>query len=301
MHRLARVLAVVATAQATGCLSAPEPAADAGPGSEDGAAGSKRDAGDPCSLGPWSELEKVPNLSQGPTGATLSDDQLVLVRDNAGVLQLADRPTPQDDFTLRAVLGNVNADDAMLSNPALSGDGTMLLYTREDGGNADIYLATRDDVDSVFGAGQPVAGLDDPALDEAAPAIVERAGAYEVYYHLRDGDDDLAWATCLSLDVCAAEGTLDALNGPDSERSPTVRGDGLEIVYAVLGQQTVKSARRDDVDAAFVVDAMPVFTPDAEIERVDPHLSADGTTLYVSVRIDAAPFTLQFATRTCAE
>lgn len=248
------------------CLEAPpgsgEPGGDAAP---DGQPACER----------FSEWETVGRpilpdveLAYGPTVSR--DEQLLLYFTDDGTIGIADRAGDQFRPGDPALLAGVNS--AMSDrNPTLSDDGLTVWFTRGTLDGTELFVSHRDGRGSPFPDAVPVSGLG--GVFPEGPDVWDPGG--EVFYSvLVASHHNIARATCASVDSCTQVELID-IGDQNHDWYPTIRGDGLELVYvnSVAGMNV---ARRSLVSQSFE----DVETLDVLGE--DPELSWDGATLYFS-------------------
>jgi hypothetical protein len=253
------------------CLEAPPDAAGGGPPA--------------CSrFGSWSDaISVMPGAyAFGPT--VTRDEQLMLYEAGGGEIGIADRLGDVFYDGDPSVLDGVNSEEDE-RNPTLSIDGLTVWFTRGSPEDTALYVSHRDRLDQAFPPATPVSGLE--GLPVEGPDVWD--GGLELVFSLANpSDHDLFRATCSALDVCAAAGAISEGDDGD-EWYPTVRGDGLEIIYMEADGSLV-AAGRDTTEGSYEVD------DPLEFDGVDPELSADGSSLYYSVGGD-----IKLTTRPCLD
>jgi hypothetical protein len=188
---------------------------------------------------------------------------------------------------LGAALNTTAAD----SVPALSRDGHWLFFSSDRpggfGGN-DIWASWRADVDDDLGWEPPVnLGPNvNTALTDFGAAYLAVAGARPQLFFGRGGADRDLYVSELGTDGSWGPATLiPELSSPLVETKPTLRADGLEIVFhrevaPSPATTDLWAATRATLDAPWSVPVnlgAPVNTTSTEAH---PHLSADGRMLY---------------------
>jgi hypothetical protein len=255
----------------------------------------------------WSEpvnLGPVVNTAAREGGAALSRDglSLYLESDRPGGsggrdIWVSRRVTPTSAWGAPVNLGptiNSSLDDY---TPALSTDGHWMFFTsaRAGGlGDLDIWKSYRADIHDDFGWQAPV-NLGPPinsALNDNGPGyFANPGGAPQLFFASGPipgqlGERDLQVSTLQPDGSWGAPSWLPELSSAANDLQPTVRSDGLEIVFFrfLVGMSTdLWSATRASVDdpwSAPVNLGAPVNT--AGFIEGDPELSADGRTLLLN-------------------
>ena len=257
-------------------------------------------------FGPWSapvniaELNTVAYLEQGPA---ISKDGLSLYfqSDRPGGyggndLYVSQRASVNDPWGPPQNLGaniNTSADEAGVM---LSHDGHRLYFhsNRPGGfGGADIYVSRRHNKRDDFGW-QPAENLGpgvNTAAQEQQPCVFEddASGAITLYFTSnRPGGPGLLdiYASTLQPDETFESAVLvPGLSGPFNDQGPTIRRDGLEIIFpsnrpGQLGMGDLWVSTRVSTSDSWTepVNLGPVVN--SPFTDAQPELSFDGTTLY---------------------
>ena len=281
----ARLLPVVAAAALLGCLAAAS--APAAPGYADWSA--------PVSLGP------VVDSASGDATPALSSDGLSLYFDSdrpggsgGRDIWVSKRPTTGAPWgvpvNLGAALNTPSADYAA----SLSPDGHWMFFNsdRPGGfGRNDVYRSYRPDIHDDFGWQAPTnlgANINATQDDGAARYFENAEHPQLIFNSARDGRRPDLFVSNLQVDgTWGPASRIQELNTDQSETSPTIRGDGLEIYFnsdraggGVVNDLWV--ATRASLDSPW---SAPVSLPapvNSPVNDRHPYLSADGRTLFFS-------------------
>jgi len=277
-------------------------------------------ADDPSQFGPWGApvnlgaVVNTPKLEQGPA---ISKDGLSLYfhSDRPGGfggndIYVSQRTSVNDSWGPPQNLGpNINTpfnDNA----PALSVDGHRLYFhsNRPGGfGGSDIYVSRRHNKRDDFDW-QPAENLGsgvNTAAQEQQACVFEddESGVITLYFNSNRsgglGDFDI-YASTLQPDETFGPATLVVeLSSPFSDRGPTVRRDGLEIIFASNRPGSIGSFGADDLWVSTRASTTDPWSAPVNLgalvngEATDsaPELSFDGTALYFdSGRAGVSPF-----------
>lgn len=164
----------------------------------------------------------------------LSDDELqlfftALVADRGAELMSASRASRADPFgpaaPVAAVVSEVDDHD-----PSPGPDGLALWFAsnRASGVDLDLWVSRRGAAHEAFPTPVPFAAVNTPA-NEAQPFerdgelwfVSDRAGGWDIFVTALDGEQAIGPAS-----------SVDALNSPAVEAHPSVRRDGLVIIFS---------------------------------------------------------------------
>ena len=210
---------------------------------------------------------------------------LLLYEYNGDAIGIAERNGPDEPFALGdvALVSAINSAESE-RNPTLSADRLTVWFTRGPTDGTEVYVSHRDDRDEPFPFAMPVTGFE--GLGAEGPDWWDTGGEM-VYSVSTEGNHELFSATCAAIDSCTP-GELIDVGDAAHDWFPTIRGDGLELVYKQDGGGLI-AARRDSPEDPFENYDPLDFTGD------DPELSPDGRTLYFALGEQ-----LYVTTRRCA-
>ncbi|MBL0216216.1 MAG: PD40 domain-containing protein [Myxococcales bacterium] len=234
-------------------------------------------------FGPWSAPQKVPGASSSTMeedDVSGSHDGLELYFTRGTHVSRMTRSSPTAAWSA-PVLASINAADPVLdSTPRLSVDDLDLYFasTRDSvDTNPDLFVAHRTDPQSVFGAPQQVAGINQAGVTDKWLSPCQ-GGRYVL---VRDED------MFEGVIGAGAPTILTGVNAPGIETSPFLTPDCLTLYFSSDrgGTSDIFVTQRTSVSAAW---AEPVLMPEASdptsIEE-DPWLSDDGRTfMFASTR-----------------
>jgi len=263
---------LLAAAVATGCLDAP-------PASTAGACSSFSEWGDPVA---------VPGLSSilGTSPTVDAAASIIVWETGAPDNQLADGVRDGDGFAVStsSMVAELNTIDPD-RNPTLSDDGLTIWFTRDTQDQTLLFASHRDAVTEPFPPADQVQGLE---MGIEGPDVWDEAK--QMVFSVQVDDLDLAHARCEDVRTCTYEGLLPGLQQELDDVYPTIRSDGLEIIYFSRATDGMVSATRPGTSADFEPGGQLPFGGN------DPELTADGTTLYF-----ASDAVLYRSTRECIE
>jgi Tol biopolymer transport system component len=259
-----------------------------------------------CDLeAPFSAAVPVPgiNTTSEENGGWISSDGLRLYYAlGAGGLSIdsrdiytASRATIADPFGAPAQVPGVNSTTGDQS-PSLTADELTIVFIRAT--TSDVYIATRADVHTSFGTPTPVTSIQ-LGYEEAAWISADGLTLYVASTSTGNFTFQIYMATRMSLSAAFGAPTLvSSLASQDSEQSPVVRGDGLEIFFAsqrdsVMGPvgtpNNVWHAQRRSVTDPWDAPA-PVTEVNGAVSNEGPTwVSGDGCELvFTSDRTDGA-------------
>lgn len=240
-----------------------------------------------ASFGEW-EIEPATVLDGvSAVSPTVTADQALLLYETLdGAIGIADRTDPEGQFVLGdpMFLSAINSGDSE-RNPTLSSDGLTVWFTRGSRDATELFVSHRDDRDDPFPVARRVNGLE--GIFPEGPDVWD--SGQELVYSIGTPDHELAHASCPERDACSHIGVL-GVGGDGSEWFPTIRGDGLEMVYRSDLEGGMLAAQRDDAGELFQTYDPLDFVGD------DPELSADGRALYY-----AASEQIYLTTRSCLD
>jgi len=198
-------------------------------------------------------------------------------RGGVGNIYVATRPDRASPFSVRVVDGVSYTNEL---DPAISPDGTMLMFRRSDAGD-DLWLASRID-DSSFAAAIPLTPLNSPASD--AQPFFQLAGDAVYFASDRTGAGDIYRATRSGV-LFSAPALVDELATPAGEGDPVISADGLALFFRSdraaprAGSNIYVASRASTADrfgAPSLVDAVS-----SDANEGPTWLSADGCRLYL--------------------
>jgi hypothetical protein len=264
-------------------------------------------AAPPPSYGDWSapvSLGPIVNTAAGENAPALSDDGLSLYffsgTPGAEDIWVTRRVSPSAPWGPPVKLGAPINTAAAETVPALSPDGHWMFFasTRVVPGAlglADIYQSYREDVHDDLAWQAPTnlgPGVNSPA-DDNASSYFENNGAPQLIFgsgRLGGAARDLFVSNRLADGTWGPATLIEELSGPATENRPSVRRDGLEIVFYSNRDGSAGAPPGNDLWAATraaITDrwSAPVnlgATVNSVSSDVHPYLSADGRTLFFS-------------------
>ncbi len=254
---------LLAAALATGCLDAPPIST----------------TGDPpvpaCSkFAEWGDPIPVPGLESVPGASPSVDaDATLLVWETSG-----------PDNELEAALGDGESfeihDDLVADlntvdperNPTLSDDGLTIWFTRGTQDATVLFASHRIAAGDPFPPAIEVEGL---VVGPEGPDIWD--AEHELYFSVLNADFDLARASCEDVRTCTYLGILTELLQDLDDVYPTIRSDGLELIYYSASADGLLSATRSSMTDEFLPgEKLP-------LAGYDPELTGDARTLYLAI------------------
>lgn len=259
----------------------------------------------PCRERPWGEPVELGYLNGGNSAdARLTDDELHLVMNrDLGSLEWT-RATTGAMFASPRALGELDPPGAgtQVYAPSLSRDGFTIYVAADTGtGDLDLYVATRTDVDGVFGTLDPVTVVNGTGTHEvggfpapdgiyywAGPAV----GGYDIYFA-----PDVAGVLGTPMRVAALSATA------ASEESPVLTADGLTVYFAsdrtdpgFEGFMDIYVATRDALGDAF---SGPRRVPELSGPTFDrpTWISADECRMYLDRHATGGNYSIYYAER----
>jgi hypothetical protein len=250
---------------------------------------------------PFGPPTVVPNIN-GPgkdVTAVLADDLTIYwASDRAGSsdLYVATRTSRASSFTNPTALTAINGAGAE-SAPALTRSGLTLYYAVAPVGdpNADIYVATRPDVGSMFSSGTPVAKLNGTSDDGDVSVTGDGGlvyfassrpgtGGYDIYVavHKPDGSFDVPRLVS-ELDTAAYDA------------HPRITADGLTMYYSSMRTDGGAQAGADIWTASRSTTAEPFGSPKRVPELSTPSnesptwIAPDGCSIYLQTDRSGGP------------
>lgn len=261
--------------------------------------GAESREGDELEFGPWSRgsnLGPFLNTDVTDAGPRLADDGLALYFYSARpgglggldiwVARRLARDLPwETPVNIRAVNTSLNE-----FSPAVSEDGRALFFsTNRPGGlgRADIWFSTRTTVtdDEAWSAPAPLTNVNSPLAELTPFFVAGRNGRPELYFASdRLGSQDLFKSELGRDGAWTAPEPLAELNTAAEEQGVTVRGDGLELIFA-------SNRDHEAEDDLYVARRERRWEPWSTPERVggdlhtsetefQPEMSSNGRTLY---------------------
>ncbi len=266
-----------------------DPLADAG--------GDGKAPADACAFGPWSQPELDLQLSTNNEefGPALTADGLEVFfhSDRPGGMGSFDlfhatRGTQTQAWGAPTLVANVNST-ASDGGAALTLDGRTMYFDSNRGGSTQLYVTTRPDRTSPFGAPALV-----PALVDVAGVTISSDGT-EMFGSSSANMGDLVRVTGYDTATPVIE-PLTSLNTPASEGYPTISSDGLTLYYSF--EYDIARARRPAIGASFVAEGVEAALSSATSDD-DAELSRDGTIfMQASVRTSGND-DIYVSTRSC--
>jgi Tol biopolymer transport system component len=198
-------------------------------------------------------------------------------RGGVGNIYVATRPDRGSRFSVRPVDGVSYTNEL---DPAISPDGSMLMFRRSDAGD-DLWLASRIE-DASFAAAIPLTALNSPASD--AQPFFQLAGD-EVYFASdRTGAGDIYRATRSGV-LFSTPALVDELATPAGEGDPVISADGLALFFrsdraAPLAGSNIYVATRATTAERFGAPSL-VDAVSSNAHEGPTWLSADGCRLYL--------------------
>jgi hypothetical protein len=266
---------LLAAAVAAGCLDAPPASTTGEP--------------PPCAaFGEWKDPLAVPGLSEVEgTSPTVDGDGHFLVWETPGPdNDLADAVGDAAMFELSAdsLVAELNTIDPE-RNPTLAASGLTIWFTRDTQDATRLFASQRELDTDPFPPAVEVDGLE---VAPEAPDVWD--DGHEMFFSVLGDDFDLAHAACETERTCSYEGLLPGLEQGLDDLYPTIRSDGLELIYRSVSLDGLMTATRASAEDDFELGELLPFP------GYDPELTADGRTLYFA--IDGL---LYLSTRSCSE
>jgi hypothetical protein len=198
----------------------------------------------------------------------------------AGTIQFGS-PTP---------LANQSADMDDERDPWVSQDGLQLYYAfRKSGQDSDIYLATRKDVSSSFGAGVKQVNVS-TAQDDDRPSLTAdeqtfvmattRGSATAMIEMAMRGDTTAMFPSTNTMHM----GNVNQPTLGSNHYDPFLSTDGLRLYYAPTtpGLQHIAMASRSDASSDFSAGQLLANITSTNADEADPALSLDERILVFS-------------------
>jgi len=240
---------------------------------------------------------ELTNLStpQGEVAPVISSDdrELYWASLRAGIdhtLWYATRATTGQPWSCATWVPLVSSTGA-LTEPMLSGDGLLLAFDDY----IDVFASTRSAPGAAWGA---ISLVPDLNPDYRAPDLAVEDTRMVAF---SPADNDLyEWRRPSRTAPWGSPQRIDELSTPDEESFPSLRSDGLEILFNSDrdGRGLIYRALRPALDQPFGAPSLVTIDPALDaLSEADPDLSADGTTLYFVVAA-AGDTDLYVATRT---
>lgn len=235
----------------------------------------------------WKDPVPVPGLSavQGVSPTVDAEADLLVWETTGPNNQLAAAVRDGEAFAVadETLVGELNTMEPE-RNPTLSADGLTIWFTRGTK-DAPILFVSHRLLDS-----DPFPAPDEVSLEVAPEGPDVWDGANEMFFSVQSADFDLARATCENVRSCTYQGLLPGLAEAMDDVYPTIRSDGLELIYyseSMVGMvRATRASARGDFQRG----------PALPFPGFDPDLTADGMTLYFA--IDGM---LYRTTRSCTE
>jgi hypothetical protein len=221
-------------------------------------------------------------------------------------LWYATRPDQLSSFGTPQIIAELSSA-ATEDDPSLTEDALEIVYSSNQAGQYDIYLATRATAQDAWSAPQPVTNVNTASYETSpwisADGLVLWIGAFDN----ATTNDELFVST--RVDRSQPFGPRQhvvELGSTGEDQNPTLSADGLDVYFSSTrpggpGGYDVYTAHRDTLGAPF---GTPVLVPELStpLDDIGLHLSPDGATMYwnpdaqVNGGGDADMFT---STRTC--
>ena len=254
---------------------------DAPPGEAD-------DLGPICqTFGEWSDPADVPGLEtvEGASPTVSGDGSLIMWETPEDALQTARWNGTRFEPLTDELTAEINTR-ASERNPTLSASGLTVWFTRGPTSDPTLYVSTRGSLDESFPVALPVSGID---------MVFEGADVWDdggqLFFSILVGEQwELASATCSAPDVCSYQGVLDTLATPLDEQYPSIRSDGLEMIYNDQSGNSLLAVERSTGSDEFFA------TEELRFQAYDPDLVADGSRMYMQLDNH-----LMVSTRSCLD
>ena len=243
-----------------------------------------------CHSGTWGIPELVTEIAttSHESDPTLSaDGREVFFTSNRAPAQgyaiwTASRASPQGPFGPRALVTELDTAGVDL-DPSLSSDGLSIVFTSDRvAALNDLYVATRSGPGMAFANITPLLVVGDPSSQRNTASLTN--DGLGLYY---TSGLDLAYATrATTTDDFTFVRLLAEVNAPQSDGTPSVTADGLELFfesYRTGGAALFRSIRSSTAE---------MFGPPVELTELGaaipgatgyggPEISPDGRTLYL--------------------
>jgi Tol biopolymer transport system component len=242
-----------------------------------------------CDLSrPFGAAALVPGLASSGEdgGARLSPDEKAAyffsARTGKRLLYSALRPDVTAAFQDVTVLANVNTGEQF--DPAITADGSTLLFASRLGTDTDIFQASRSAPTADFTSVRSV-----PNVNTAAPEVqpyITRDGTALYFVRTVAARQTVFRAVGSVTGGFASPGAVSELDGPTSDSAPVVSADGLTLYWGSdrpggLGDVDVWQAQRDTTTATFK-NLAPVTSVNTSGYDAPSDVSADGCRLYLT-------------------
>lgn len=212
--------------------------------------------------------------------------------------------TPTDPYAVPVARTELTSGTNDLKWPSLSDDGLDIIYDVYNGAVFELWEGTRASTGDLFSSLTRLASVDTTA--ETFSASLSADGLRMLYSSDVTGPELIYEVTRATR---ASPFTLDTVHselaavGGDLSVTGTLSADGLDIFFASkpAGDFKIYTAHRTVLGGAF---GPPQVVPelDSAGDDIGPHLSLDGTTLYMNyntISSGGADADLYAATRTC--
>jgi len=225
-------------------------------------------------FGEWSDPLAVPGLStvQGVSPTVDADAHLIVWETGGPDNELAAAVGDGETFVANeGLVADLNTIDPE-RNPTLSADGLTIWFTRGTEDATMLFVSHRQLEGDPFPPADKVSGVD---VGPEAPDVWDDAN--EMFFSVLGADFDLAYATCENLRTCTYQGLLPGLDQAMDDLYPTIRSDGLELIFHSSSMEGLVQATRASAGSDFELGELLAFP------GYDPELTADGRTLYFAI------------------
>lgn len=220
----------------------------------------------------WKDPVAVPGLStvQGASPTVDAEADLIVWETTGPDNELGAAVGDGETFAVadESLVGELNTTEPE-RNPTLSADGLTIWFTRGTQDAPILFASHRGLENDPFPAADPVQGLE---VGPEGPDVWDAAN--EMFFSVMGADFDLAYAACENARSCTYQGLLPGLDEAMNDVYPTVRSDGLELIYYSTSMSGMVSVTRDTARGDFARGVLLDFP------GYDPDLTADGMTLY---------------------
>jgi Tol biopolymer transport system component len=236
-----------------------------------------------CHTGTWGTPEPIASTVTASEEAypSISDDELTLYYSSnrspsqARALWFTKRGSKTQPFGIPERMVEIDdlTDDR---DPAISSDGDTLYFSSKRTGMDAIFVASRAGGDTFTLDGPVTFQNDIVAFPRYAPDL--DANAAMVFAH----DLDVGIATRIDKATYSFDREFDELNAPQTDGSPSITADGLELFFESYrtGTAAIFVATRSDTSMVFSNLTELTNLPAGMLAAGTPEISRDGATLY---------------------
>ncbi len=254
-----------------------------------------------CHTGTWGTPAPITNTVTTSEEAypSISDDELTLffasnrTPSQARALWFTKRGSTAEPFGIPERMSELDdaADDR---DPAISSDGETLYFSSKRTGMDAVFVASRVGGDTFAVAGEVTFQNDIVAFPRYGPDLAADGTMFLAH------DLDVGIATRVDKSTYTFDRELDELNAPETDGSPSITADGLELFFESYrtGIAAIFVATRSDTSKVFSNLTELSNLPAGMLAAGTPDISRDGRTLYYFIN-DGSQLDLYSVTRSC--